>query len=1759
MFKKLLITLVALTGMAFGQAVHTPTLEGTYTWTGSDAWTFGNLHFLGSIPQCPSGEVVGGLTENFTPNCVAGGGAAGFNWTANLGASQGSTDTTLTLSSTVSGLQAPGTFLVDGEFETFTTITGAVLSGITRGVSLTTPTSHGNGALVNSVNQAFSPFTQAPWGGLYGGNGSTWMSLNCGTPSQFADAGTLIALEVNCGGNETWIDTAGRIHQTNDSVTNFFAPFYVAPGLASNLGALHYPLSVTNTTYLVQTNGQYQYAQPVGMAGTYGPLTTQPVPTIPAATVAGEMGGSCSATYVLAGLDLDGNGIPGTPVTLTGLLPWIAGVQGLVTVQAPQVAGVATWNLYRTAISGSCGIVTTTGLLATTTVPYPFFQDSAITGDSTTPPASNGSIAKQCVGTAGNAEAYCHLSGTSGTPPISCSSAVYGWDYTNVSATSGATLHCYSGQTTWMATDSPSGITSINGDATSAQHIAVSGTGLSIVDNGTGTHTIVLSGSAGTGAVTASNFGQLGGFAATGGSTTVGGSPNVYALNPAWTLAQMNALFSRFSGVATTSWAIVSNVVTFQGPNSFSAGDGVLIGGLTTGSYINGFTLTVTSATATAFVASGGGFTHANASATEAGTAGIVGSAGLVIIPPGMTDAPGNAFNNSAAQILDTRKGYAPWQQVSQYGVKCDASSVTTSITSGATTIFVGSTMSTANIGQTMIFAQQVGYGNTGLQEDWEPIITGWSGGTATLSSAAPFSYSGAIPFGTNNQVALQRAFNAVGGLVPLNFPTGCQILSDTIRWNGANMLGQQMQYTGLVGFPGHDNFQQQDGLPITAWSINTSTGVTTFTIPAYAAHNILPQSLYPAASGVTGDRITLENFPTSTFFNNQIVTIATQPTPTTFTVNSVFSQSTSSATEAGLGAPTTSANTNAMRVENISFAVHNGIDPSYKWNHYNGQTAALTVAPPYYRPLQENYSNTPFGPAWGTGQVNGVATIAQNSAVICAPTATGARQPAVGTTIVFPYQTGGLVSRTVSSTAGSCSAGFTARTLSSALPNSGGYTATQAEWFTYTTPQTLAYPLPATITYPWPVYLNLQIDPVSSAELNLASHGRIEINGDQFDYAGDQFGGTSASSFPVTAVANASGGSSVYTGTFSGITCTGTQPVVIAGFSTAHNNGTFLCSAVTGTTITVNNTAGTAQSASATLQTPAPTLFIRNGPTTINGGTGDAVGAVVFPMNPCQAMYGAPWPVVPTINTNATTPASAIYYAGLCGGNAALSFPQVDSFAWTPFNSGMSVAYFNNVAATNVTVNPLGNPNNNGSMFLYQQGNNTAYGVTYDNIRISGLWGAFMQGPASVNQWGLVFHNIGPTSTGQSIRNCSIHSAYAFTLYSMAQSNIDRCDTYSTGVSQLDGTAVGGSTGLDLGYSLSETTGAGITGIGQFTVKDYNAEPENGNSEEVAPSVVSDANNVTWLGTIFEGGYNILGGSFQQFHGTQLAGPSFNYGTNNYFDKMYGTVIGFNDAGIYNGALSFYNWGKFGTCEMSSIGGGPNQNCGAGFTQSWNGHDAWATIMGDLVHPSYNVLGGVISPDEFNLGASMPVVFDSTELWWGKHSECGIGTGLECIGSEFDGFAGYIAIGPFRRITNAKMVLKTNLKLSSSGTASVRILFTAQDGLGTGCTPNFALAAGTFTVTSTGWTPVQVPVDFTNYAGCTLGVQIDQGSATNTLQVGYFNLVPFTSQLYIPLGTHNVGDACPVAGEISVDSTHLWTCQPSSGVTFGPGTWQEH
>lgn len=365
--------------------------------------------------------------------CIQAGGVAyGFN--NNVGSAQGTTDTTLVLNASAAGYPTQGVIVVDSEYENYTGISGNTLTGITRGYSQTTPATHVGGANIASVDLSFTPPGQIPTGGLFAaGPGAQYLSVNCGSVPAPLGGGLPGMLIVNCTPNRFYVDTMGGMHQEQlGAGANYLSPIYVGPDASeAEPNNLRLPIPITNTTYIVQTNGQNQLAQPIGLAAVAGPVISESAPTLAAPILTAEFigSGACTATYEVTGVDADGGVVPGTTASISGLAAtWSS--PSSVHIQTPMAAGVVTYNAYRTAVSG-CGTLNT-GLIGTATSgQFVLFSDFYTAGDSTTAPVTNTSFAKVCT----NGEAFCDIAGTGGTPSYTCTTGRRSWVWHNTSAT----------------------------------------------------------------------------------------------------------------------------------------------------------------------------------------------------------------------------------------------------------------------------------------------------------------------------------------------------------------------------------------------------------------------------------------------------------------------------------------------------------------------------------------------------------------------------------------------------------------------------------------------------------------------------------------------------------------------------------------------------------------------------------------------------------------------------------------------------------------------------------------------------------------------------------------------------------------------------------------------------------------------------------------------------------------------------------------------------------------------------------------------------------------------------------------------------------------------------------------------------------------------------------------------------------------------------------------------------------------------------
>ena len=196
----------------------------------------------------------------------------------------------------------------------------------------------------------------------------------------------------------------------------------------------------------------------------------------------------------------------------------------------------------------------------------------------------------------------------------------------------------------------------------------------------------------------------------------------------------------------------------------------------------------------------------------------------------------------------------------------------------------------------------------------------------------------------------------------------------------------------------------------------------------------------------------------------------------------------------------TAGANQGDVHIHDLSLAIDQRIDATKAWQLI---TDTSTVSKPaMYRPIatRSGVASDPLAPGWFqgsgpnlSGAFNGVASITSGSAVICVPTSEAT--PAVGQTVVFPYLPS-VFTTTVSSTAGTCSAGSTPLTMAANLPA----TTAQAEWFAGTSPQNLAAAITSS-TCPSTITLSNSINPVPGFESNVAPFGLIQIDGEQFSY----------------------------------------------------------------------------------------------------------------------------------------------------------------------------------------------------------------------------------------------------------------------------------------------------------------------------------------------------------------------------------------------------------------------------------------------------------------------------------------------------------------------------------------------------------------------------------------------------------------------------------------------------------------------------------
>src|SRR6202034_617122 len=221
-----------------------------------------------------------------------------------------------------------------------------------------------------------------------------------------------------------------------------------------------------------------------------------------------------------------------------------------------------------------------------------------------------------------------------------------------------------------------------------------------------------------------------------------------------------------------------------------------------------------------------------------------------------------------------------------------------------------------------------------------------------------------------------------------------------------------------------------------------------------------------------------------------------------------------------------------------------------------------------------------------------------------------------------------------------------------------------------------------------------------------------------------------------------------------------------------------------------------------------------------------------------------------------------------------------------------------------------------------------------------------------------------------------------------------------------------------------------------------------------------------------------------------QLSGsaslPVIDWGNHNVIEDTQGGSIG--PVSNTFGLSSYLEWGSYGRMGAYSADGlGPKAAGAVGTREGYDGCDSWSFVTGNLAKPYCNIKSGYILAEEFaSAGTQVGKTLDSTELKQGAYTGCSVSPTANCSVVEFNGFDGYLLIGPNDRFQPIKYNLYMNLKISSAS-AQPLISITANSVPGATCSAPGTI--GTFgpNLTST-WTTQGTQVDLTSYSGCGLG-----------------------------------------------------------------------
>jgi len=218
-------------------------------------------------------------------------------------------------------------------------------------------------------------------------------------------------------------------------------------------------------------------------------------------------------------------------------------------------------------------------------------------------------------------------------------------------------------------------------------------------------------------------------------SVVLGGDSLGSCLNDPTTACAQDATQSNGCSVqnSITEFSITNNVVTFIAPNSLTAGQSVTISGLTTGTYLNGQTLTVLTASSTLFTAA---FTHADVALTS--DPGLVTVVGTTATP--VYTGTSCLSQGKTAQLVSrvySSVGVSPFTGLTSLG--------SNQVTSVSTGVITALTSAIATYGTVTVSSTAFPSGTT---------ITSLGSNTITLSTAATATNTSPITFTAQQNIS---------------------------------------------------------------------------------------------------------------------------------------------------------------------------------------------------------------------------------------------------------------------------------------------------------------------------------------------------------------------------------------------------------------------------------------------------------------------------------------------------------------------------------------------------------------------------------------------------------------------------------------------------------------------------------------------------------------------------------------------------------------------------------------------------------------------------------------------------------------------------------------------------------------------------------------------------------------------------------------------------------------------------------------------